>query len=172
MPAIALLAPEVWEALKLANIRGVSDEALSRQFEVSREAIRVRRMRDPAWAAAITDARQVKSVNTANVTANVTAEAVSTAITNNLADLHTKTATALVQLAHDKVRKFAENAPDLENYQELATLYKVQRLAAGIDKEGTQVSLNLAMFQQGNAEEGVSWEVEGTEIERDLDSQI
>lgn len=47
------ISPEVWEAVKIANIRGVPDTELADQFGVTREAIRQRRHRDKVWAAAV-----------------------------------------------------------------------------------------------------------------------
>ncbi len=47
----AVLSPEKWGALKLANCSGVDDKILSERFEVSPESIRQRRFRDPVWKA-------------------------------------------------------------------------------------------------------------------------
>lgn len=55
------ISPEVWEAVKIASIRGVPDVELSEQFGVTREAIRQRRCRDKAWAAAVTPISSLKS---------------------------------------------------------------------------------------------------------------
>lgn len=52
---------EMWEAIKLANIRGVGDPALSEEFGVTREAIRQRRFRDRSWQAAVTPVSSLKS---------------------------------------------------------------------------------------------------------------
>ena len=43
------LSPEDWEAIKIASIKGVSDEAISEKWGITREAIRQRRCRDEVW---------------------------------------------------------------------------------------------------------------------------
>ncbi len=76
-----------------------------------------------------------------------------------LQEAHSRTAAALVQAAARGLARFAEAAPAPENWQEAATAYKVQRLAAGIDKEGGEVRVNVAMFAEAlrPVDEGESW---------------
>lgn len=51
MGAPVLLSPIEWDAIKIASIRGVSDDDLAAEYEISSAAIRKRRSRDKVWAA-------------------------------------------------------------------------------------------------------------------------
>ncbi len=145
MPAIALLSPEVWEALKLANIRGVTDEALSKQFDISQGAIRAKRFKDPAWRGAMADQR-IAQPKQQQANAKVTEHAVSTVVTANLAEIHSGTATKLAQAAAVALGTFAQKPAAIESWADASTAYKVQRLACGMDKEGTTVNIGLGSW--------------------------
>jgi hypothetical protein len=55
------ISPETWEAIELANIRGVQDKELSERYGVTREAIRQRRCRSKTWQAAVTPISSLKN---------------------------------------------------------------------------------------------------------------
>lgn len=181
MPNIALLPPEQWEALKLANVRGVEDAVLAEQFDVTREAIRQRRSRDPAWAAAMAD-RKHHSVQRANKpedasslsqlpSQNVTkvdSGLVRASVTANLAEIHAQTATKLAQATASALGTFAQKPAPVESWQDAKTAYSIQRLACGVDKEGVQVNVTLGMFG-GEVEEGPAWEAEVVETGGEVD---
>ena len=73
------ISPEVWEAIKIANIRGVPDTELSDQFGVTREAIRQRRFRDKMWAAAVTPITSLKSEERKEEASQIVTEGAGTA---------------------------------------------------------------------------------------------
>ncbi len=160
MANTTLLPPEEWEALRIASIKGVTDEQLSRQFEVSRESIRQRRFKDPVWAAATATTRAELATKPENITAIVTGEAVKASVEASLLEMGQQSSLRALQIAHKSLQRAPDELP-VQNLGDLKTALSVARIAAGMDREGAEVKVNLAMFQAGAMPEtGVSWEVE------------
>lgn len=172
MPAVSVLSPEVWEALKLANIRGATDEQLSRQFEVSEVAIRTRRHRDGMWKAAMSDrdyGPKTQKIAVAMKATNATSEAVLAAVTGSMQQIGADHPLRWANYLNGKLKQVVETdtLPTPSSWKEAATADSMLRRAVGLDKEGTTVSVNLAMFGHATASQGEDWETEGTVVEMD-----
>ncbi len=160
MANIALLPPEEWEALRIASIKGVTDEQLSRQFEVSRESIRQRRFKDPVWAAAVSTLRAELAPKPDNITAIVTGDSVKASVEASLAENGQKSNLIASRIALTSLERAPEALP-VTSLADVKTALSVARIAAGMDKAQPEVKVNLAMFQAGTMPEvGVSWEAE------------
>ncbi len=148
-----------WIAIEKSAIAGVTYAQLSQRYGVSEVAIRSRASRYK-WPVSFrpgpTMARPEIVTKAQQIATN---EAVAATIQESVADAHSRTAAALVQASAAALARFAEAAPAPENWQEAATAYKVQRLAAGIDKEGGEIKVNVAMFAEAlrPVDEGESW---------------
>jgi hypothetical protein len=68
----AVLSPQEWEAVKTANLRGVSDKELSATFGVLETTIRQRRFTDPMWKAAMAQNRELIATHEARTNASLT----------------------------------------------------------------------------------------------------
>lgn len=168
MANIALLPPEQWEALRISSIRGSSDEQLARQFEVTRESIRMRRMRDPAWKAALA-AKPTESIgNKENVTTNVTAAAIQASVADSLRQNGEQTSLRVSQIALRSVQSAPDTLP-CETASDLKTFLSAARIAAGMDKAQPEVRVNVAMFQPtgDGLPDGIAWEAETVEAGSD-----
>ncbi len=161
-----------WSAVEKAAIAGMDYSQLSRSFGVPETAIRKRASRY-SWPVAYKVGS--KAVSQIPVT-KAKNEAISSTVTANLADIHATTATQLVNAAAKSLGAFAEKPAVVESWQDAATAYKVQRLAAGVDREGAEVKVNVAMFSelraapadQATASEPDCWEAEGEVVQGDL----
>lgn len=171
-----IVDPSDREAIKALSIAGLTDIAILERFpHVKAATLRKWRERDPIWSAAFaaTRMRQLpivtnpdKDLSPASQKVSERAGAlVSSASGAVLADLHSRTALKLAQASAAALGAFAEAPSEIKDWQDAKTAYSIQRLACGIDKEGTQVSLNLAMFQQGNSEQDVGWESDDSQGE-------
>lgn len=160
-----------WLSIEKAAVAGVPYAKLAEIHEIEPEAIRQRASRYrwavPARIRAI--AREVANLPVAPVTTgercHVTehGDRIARVTAETLQDMHARTAAALVSASSRALAAFAEKPAPVTDWQEAATAYKVQRLAAGIDKEGAQVRVNVAMFTDSGvpvvrAEEPEVWD--------------
>jgi hypothetical protein len=163
MPALSLLRPEQWEALKIANIRGVDDPDLARQFGVTEVAIRKRRSRDPVWQAAVSDRTHYKVVKSKVAKAserakshalsqrdvlNVTkadSEAISASVNGSLVAIRERHPLKMATFLEKKLGQAIENdsIPAPECWRDLNTADTMLRRAVGLDKQETSVNLNF-----------------------------
>lgn len=176
------------EAVKALSMAGMSDpELISRFPHLPSGTLKKWRQRDPVWAAVFKATRRpetlvsaaaaaaaglsldlspVSQVPVADAQAAVSAEIVKKAAGDSLLDIHNATALSLVKASGEKLQEFSQKPAQIESWQDAATAYKLQRLAAGIDREGTQVSLNLTMFADNPVlEQGECWEAEAVQCE-------
>lgn len=142
MPAIALLSPEVWEALKLANIRGATDSQLASQFEVSQGSIRLRRMRDPMWAAAMVKSPTKPTDNKEIETRNETAALVSASVQEMLRSNGETSSLRASQIASRSLERAPDELP-VTSLGDVKVALQIARTAAGLDK--AQVNMAVAM---------------------------
>lgn len=177
MPAISLLPPEQWEEVRIASIRGVPDETLSKQFDIPKDTIRKRRERDPAWQAAVSarpgqaprNPEKVRGLS--QIVQKPSETVISASISDSLRVNGEKCSLFASQLALSKLQKAAENPEsisDLKDMSDVKVTMSVARIAGGMDKEGTEVKVNLAMFSgEAAPEQGPVWEVDGDETSGD-----
>ena len=180
-----------WDQIKQAAIAGVSFPELARQWEMlddegkpDTSAIRKRCSRE-GWpvprsimASASLRLNEAKAAqNAAREQMQAKGEAVTVVtppppnavIAGNIAEMGAKSNLHALALLQNKLQRASESPDsirDLENVGDIVTALKGARLAAGMDKEGSQVTLNLSMFGaqtgQGVSEEGPVWEVESS----------
>lgn len=155
------------EAVKALSMAGMSDNAILERFpDLQGATLRKWRERDPVWKTIFEKTRGGFQQRT--VTRTVTkadSEALKTvtsdAVTANLVEIHAKTAISLAEASAKVLGKFAAKPAPVRSWQDASVAYKVQRLATGVDREGTEVKVNLAMFSgEAAPEQGPVWEVE------------
>lgn len=165
MPS-AQLDSDCWNEIKSAYEQGVDDPALSADFGVSREAIRQRRLRDkragrPWLNQAMIKAEQQKAQIDRNAritnskTLSVTSVTAEQSVASRLQEIAERNSLRVAKMADKALREVADSPPEVESWADAGQAYKLLRLAAGLDKEGSQVSLNFgAMFkpQAGSAD--------------------
>lgn len=138
--------PEVqWAAIKVLSIRGVTDNELAERYNVTQQAIRVRRFRDPLWRAAT----KIPNLNNEPPKHAVTKEAarqVEAVISTNLLQNGERSTLLASQLATEALQAAAD-APGsirLASITDVQASMRVARQAAGMDKrEGPTVSVAL-----------------------------
>lgn len=150
-----------WTVIEKAAIAGVSYSQLAQRFEIPEGAIRARACRYK-WAVAFRGGPKPDVTRAVTVAQN---KAVAVTIQESVTDVHARTAAALVHASGAALTAFAESAPIPQDWSAASVAYKVQRLAAGIDKEGAQVRVNVAMFTESGApvvraEEQEAWDCE------------
>lgn len=155
-----------WEEIKRAAIAGVPYKELADSWGLQgTDAIRQRASRED-WPvprrvlekaqkqladaeALVSKAKQDAQPASYSVSSKSNVTAVTMAA-ESLVLSHTRTANALVLATEKALSRFAKAPADIETWTDASTAYKLQRLAAGIDREGTQVNVNLAMLEQGS----------------------
>lgn len=183
MAAISLLPPEEWEALKLANIRGATDEQLARQFEVTEESIRKRRSRDPVWQAAMSDRTHHSIVKTKVLQATDKAMSQDKPVIVTKANIVTLSASVddilrengqqsslrASQIASASLSAAPDSLP-VASLADVKTALQIARSAAGLDRAQVQVAMALSpgwgAAVQAEASAG-DWEEEGGEVSQE-----
>lgn len=153
----AVLSPEKWEALKLANCSGVDDKILAEQFEVSPESIRQRRFRDPVWKAAFEALKGGcnLAVTKGQQTAFLAKKTAST-IAENAESLSASNLLLASQIAQKGLKR-AEREIDGLDIKDLADIERIIKMAAIAGKwNQPQVQVNQAFaFGGGQADDSV-----------------
>ena len=169
------ISPEVWEAVKIASIRGVPDVELAEQFGVTREAIRQRRFRDKTWAAAVSPVsmlhneerkaeasqivtRGVETASLAQKVAQKVSESAESISAHNLL-LASQIAKKGLQRASGEIEHLA-----IENMADIERIFKMAAMAGKWNQP--QVSVNQAFAFGGGQEDSAIVECE-TEIVED-----
>lgn len=148
MPKMAnkpVISPEQWAALKAASIRGVTDDELARAYGVKPITIRVARLRDPAWKAALairTPKKVTPKVTTAHKKAS---EQLQNVVEESLESIAAKNPLLLARYVTKKIEKATQNdlVPDIESWKDLNTADSIVRRATGLDKPQAAVQLNV-----------------------------
>lgn len=156
------------EVVKTLSLSGLGDAAILARFPTLKDAtLRQWRARDPIWSAAFQAVRAKRKVEAMAVTEQKV-QAVTDSVTGTISELHAGTALQLVQASAQALKAFAASPAPVTDWQTAQTAYKVQRLAAGIDKEGGEVRVNVAMFTEqaggkvSHEIETEAWEVDGS----------
>ncbi len=170
-----------WDEIKAAAIAGVPFIKIAEQWDIRDEAgtlstnsIRQRSFRE-AWPVprAIMERAKLQLAKAKELTkedSSSDTEPSVTAVTvaaDSLLENGQKSNLIASQIALRLLTKAADS-PDaiapLSHVSDVKTALSVARIAAGMDREGAEVKVNLAMFQAGAMPEtGVSWEVETVE---------
>ena len=153
----AVLSPEKWGALKLANCSGVDDKILSERFEVSPESIRQRRFRDPVWKATFEALKGScnLSVTKGPETAFLAKKTAST-ISENAESLSSSNLLLASQIAqkglHRAEREF--DGLEIKDIGDVERIFKMAALAGKWNQPQVQVTQAFA-FGGGQADENV-----------------
>ena len=156
------ISPEVWEAVKIASIRGVPDVQLSEQFGVTREAIRQRRFRDKAWAAAVSPvsmlhneerkAEASRIVTGGPETAEI-AQKVASTVSENIARLGEQNRLLALQIAGKGLKQANDAPPEVQSWQDVKALMDIVSKAAGLEA-GNAVQVNILNDSACSVEHG------------------
>jgi len=153
----AVLRPEKWGALKLANCSGVDDKILSERFEVSPESIRQRRFRDPVWKATFEALKGScnLSVTKGPETAFLAKKTAST-ISENAESLSSSNLLLASQIAQKGLKRAAgeiEHLP-LENIADIERIFKMAAVAGKWAQPQVNVQQAFA-FGGGQADDSI-----------------
>lgn len=162
MPAIALLSPEGWAEVRKAYELGVLPSVLSERYDVPVEAIKKRKQRE-GWKSLDSVQNEVKAMQkvrdeSQGLSSDVPC-GVKTAAEVLLANGETGSLKAS-QLLLSLLQKASPNKlQPLQDVGDVVTSLKGIRLAAGMDRAGTEVKVNLAMFAGSNEATETGWRV-------------
>jgi len=163
----AVLSPEKWEALKLANCSGVDDKILAERFEVSPESIRQRRFRDPVWKATFEALKGScnLSVTKGPETAFLAKKTAST-ISENAESLSSSNLLLASQIARKGLQRASGEieALPIENIADIERIFKMAAIAGKWSQP--QVNVQQAFAFGGGQDDGQIVECE-TEIVED-----
>ncbi len=155
--------PTDWVLVQKLAEQGMTYSQLAQRFNISENSIRTRCCREK-WLVSYKRGYAASETKAVTIQQNEAAKAI---VTADLPEIHSRTATLLAQAAAVTLGRFASAPAPIESWSDAKTAYSVQRLACGVDKEGTTVKVNLSMFQQdgancttGDDQEGVTWEAE------------
>lgn len=153
----AVLSPEKWEALKLANLAGVDDKPLAEQFGVTCESIRQRRFRDPVWKASMEARNGVcNSAVTKGPETAFLAKKTATTISENAESLSTSNLLLASQIAQKGLKRAAgeiEHLP-LENIADIERIFKMAAIAGKWNQPQVNVQQAFA-FGGGQADDAI-----------------
>lgn len=131
----AVLSPEKWEALKLANLAGVDDKPLAEQFGVTCESIRQRRFRDPVWKASMEARNGVcNSAVTQEPERAEIAQKAALTIQEAIAGGKLQNELLLLKLAGNGLRSAEGNLPQVKAWQDIKAIADI------VSKIGPQAS--------------------------------
>jgi hypothetical protein len=147
-----------WQEIRRASEGGVDDAVLSERFQVNRNSLRARKMREnwttPAKVQAEAEVVKLKAMqrgrnNSSLVAATGATEPTGMAVLGENLATYGKTGNfAAVKLLHSLLTNAkVEDLEPLSDAAGIVTTLKGLRLGTGLDKEGA-VQVNLAMFSQ------------------------
>ena len=151
----AYIAPDTWEAVKIASIAGVSDVDLSTKFQISRDTIRSKRFRDPTWKAAF-EARQLlnNDKESSATEAQQIAQKAASSIAENIASIGTANRLLALQIASKGLKRADSANLEVENWQDFKILVdsvaKLSGLEAGNAVQVNVITDGTASFGEGN----------------------
>jgi hypothetical protein len=171
----AVLSPQEWEAVKTANLRGVSDKELSATFGVLETTIRQRRFTDPMWKAAMAQNRELIATHEARTNASLTkgpeseelAQKTASTIQEAIQGGKLQNELLLLQIASKGLKKADGNLPDVKSWGD------VKAIADIVSKIGPQAStaVQVNVLTDGQAQfsafEFPSFESEAIEVENE-----
>lgn len=142
----SILSPEAWEAVRIASVKGVTDQELASQFGITCESIRQRRFRDPIWKAA----NEAKS-GTCNAVSqkgeNVPSSAslaakVAATVGESIASLGESNRLLALQIASKGLRAADAAPPEVTSWQDVRALVDIVHKASGMES-GNAVQVNV-----------------------------
>ena len=154
------LSPGEWEAIKIASIKGVSDESISEKWGITREAIRQRRCRDEVW-------KQTFSAGYSAGSSQIVTEGAETALlakkaASTIAESHQSLSLSNRLLASQIAQKAlmrgsgAIDSLEVENFGDLEKIIKMAALAGGWSQPQVNVAQSFAFGGSDNSLECVS----------------
>lgn len=170
----AILSPAEWEAVKLASVKGVSDNELAEQYQITKESIRQRRFRDPVWSAACQASNQIVKGACNDVSQK---EAETASLARKVASTISESGQALsdsnLLLASQIARKGLLRASGeidhlpIENMADIERIFKMAAMAGKWNQP--QISVNQAFAFGGGQDDADVLNIE-TEIVEDAGS--
>lgn len=183
-----LLSKEEWKEVQKASEAGLEDEELSRTYGVSKASIKMRRMREKwmtpnriraeiAASKARADSmrigngqakKELAALGDGNVT-TVTKPALEAVSESLLEDGKASSILGMRLLKGllERAAKDPESLESLETASDVVTAVKGARLIAGLDREGSSVTLNLGAFWEAPVE-GSGLEAEKPLVVREI----
>lgn len=157
------LSDEDWEAIKIANIAGMSDTEISERWEVLETTLRSRRSRDAIWAEAFQamrkrcNERATKGQNSA-----ISAKKAAENITNSVSDLSQNNLLVANQLAGKLVSRAlsASEAVPLDTVADIEKAVKIASIAGKWNQPTVAINQAFAFGDAGEGENGVVIETE------------
>lgn len=136
-----------WQAIRLAAVRGVSDQSLAEAFGVSREAIRQRRSREK-WPGR--EKRRGQSQSTERkVSLAESGERADELATVSLSEIGERNALLVARETARLIEKaFKQGMPVPDQWSELVSANKLVESATGRSREGVSVALTWGAFWQ------------------------
>lgn len=140
------MSKDSWDALRIASVKGVTDQELSEQFGVSCESIRQRRFRDPVWKAA-SEAKSAPcnavSQKGENTPSSVSlASKVAATVSESIASLGESNRLLALQIAAKGLRQADAAPPDVTSWGDVKALVEIVHKASGMDS-GQNVQVNV-----------------------------
>ena len=142
----AILSPEAWEAVRIASVKGVTDQELASQFGITCESIRQRRFRDPIWKAA-SEAKSgpcnAVSQKRENAPSSVSlAEKVAATVGESIATLGESNRLLALQIAGKGLRAADAAPPEVTSWGDVKALVDIVHKASGMES-GNAVQVNV-----------------------------
>ena len=142
----AVLSPEAWGAVRIASVKGVTDQELASQFGITCESIRQRRFRDPIWKAA-SEAKSAPCNAVSQKGENVPpaaslAEKVASTVSESIASLGESNRLLALQIASKGLKQADQAPPDVTSWQDVKALVDIVHKASGMDS-GQNVQVNV-----------------------------
>lgn len=135
----------LWQAVKLASIKGMDDNTLANKFGLRASQIRSKRYRDKEWSSLVQFPRGRITGRFKTINSEKAAETVSKVYENTMEEIADRNTMLLADLVYRKIKQTADDdlvqAP--ENWSELSTAAKLLRNLTGQDKPEAQVQISL-----------------------------
>ena len=141
-----VLSEDEWQALRLASIKGVSDNDLSGTFGVDAATIRQRRFRDEIWRAAMTGQRGENNAlsqkgENAPDSASL-AQKVAATVSESIATLGESNRLLALQIASKGLKAADQAPPEVTSWQDVRALVDIVHKASGMES-GQNVQVNV-----------------------------
>jgi hypothetical protein len=171
----AVLSPQEWEAVKTANLRGVSDKELSATFGVLETTIRQRRFTDPMWKAAMAQNRELIATHEAKSNASLTkgpeseelAQKAASTIQEAIQGGKLQNELLLLQIASKGLKKADENLPQVKQWSDIKAIADIVSKIGPQAQAAVQVNVLTDGQAQFSAFEFPNFESEALDIENE-----
>lgn len=145
MGAPVLLSPAEWEAIKIASIRGVSDDELAAQYDIQTAAIRKRRSRDAVWSGVAAKGAFGNPVTRVSQESQNTqiAEKAGQSVALSLAERGEQCRSRLLDLALKGVEKAHQADLQVTDWQHVKTITEIAAKAGNWQSEQASASIQV-----------------------------